>query len=438
MQLRIVLAWWVLPSHRVTWTGFVINSVLLLYLSTLPAYFLVAVNRLKRVNSALDVPFLRVAFVVTRAPSEPWPIARATLEAMSAQDYPHPYDVWLCDENPTTEILDWCGQSSVQVSNRYGVTDYHQADWPRRTKCKEGNLAYFYDRIAMTRTTSWRNWTATTCRRRPTWPRSPDRSPIRRSATWQRPASVTATRARPGRPVGASTKKARSTVLSSSATTTGTHRSASARTMRSARRHCDRSAGRTGTGGGLLDDVPAELGGLGRGVRRYGRSHGDGPQTVAALLTQEFQWSRSLVTLLYDMLPMHLHRFHRRLRFRFVFALSYYPLLVLTSIAGVVLPVYAAVTGVPWINVGYIDFTIRWFCITVWLLAITLLVRRRGLLRPRGAPILSWENWLYTVVRWPFIAWGVFAATLQKIRPRPVGFKSPRSGSSGSSGSRSR
>jgi len=25
------------------------------------------------------------------------------------------------------------------------VTDYHRLTWPRRTKCKEGNLAYFYD-----------------------------------------------------------------------------------------------------------------------------------------------------------------------------------------------------------------------------------------------------------------------------------------------------
>jgi hypothetical protein len=31
--------------------------------------------------------------------------------------------------------------------------------------------------------------------------------------------------------------------------------------------------------------------------------------------------------------------------------------------------------------------------------------------------VLSWENWLYTLTRWPFIANGVIAALAQTIRP---------------------
>ena len=44
---------------------------------------------------------VRTAFVVTKAPSEPWALARRTLRAMLAQRFPHPYDVWLCDEDPS-------------------------------------------------------------------------------------------------------------------------------------------------------------------------------------------------------------------------------------------------------------------------------------------------------------------------------------------------
>ena len=32
-----------------------------------------------------------------------------------------------------------------KISTRKDQTDYHRTNWPRRTKCKEGNLAFFYD-----------------------------------------------------------------------------------------------------------------------------------------------------------------------------------------------------------------------------------------------------------------------------------------------------
>lgn len=425
-------AWWLLPAHRVTWTGFILNSALLLYLSTLPFYFLAAVNRLRTVNTRLELPPLRVAFVVTRAPSEPWPVARTTLEAMSAQDYPYAYDVWLCDENPTPEILEWCRNTSVQVSNRYGVTEYHRADWPRRTKCKEGNLAYFYDLIGYE---AYDIVAQLDCDHVPT-------------PTYL--AEITRPFADPAIGYVAAPSMCDSNESSSWAARGRLHKEGTFHGPFQLGHHDGYAPLCIGSHYAVRTAALRQIGGIGPELAEdfsttfllnsagwdgafadRAEAHGDGPQTVAALLTQEFQWSRSLVTLLLDMLPMHLRRFHRRLRVRFLFTLTYYPLLVVASIAGVILPPFAAITGVPWIRVGYIDFTIRWFCVSVWILAITLLVRRRGLLRPRGAPILSWENWLYTVVRWPFIAWGVFAAMAQKIRPRPVGFKVTPKGQSG-------
>ncbi|NMM92714.1 hypothetical protein B2J88_52310, partial [Rhodococcus sp. SRB_17] len=81
--------WWLAPEHRLGWFGFVVNSALLAYLCLLPAYFLVAVNRLRKVNPELRIPDVRVAIVVTRAPSEPWLMVRETLEAMLAQQFPY-------------------------------------------------------------------------------------------------------------------------------------------------------------------------------------------------------------------------------------------------------------------------------------------------------------------------------------------------------------
>ena len=100
---------------------------------------------MKRPNPSLPIPRLRTAIVVTKAPSEPWVMLTETLDGMLRQDYPYPYDVWLADESPSPETLRWCEEHSVKVSCREGVDGYHRPTWPRRTRCKEGNLAYFYD-----------------------------------------------------------------------------------------------------------------------------------------------------------------------------------------------------------------------------------------------------------------------------------------------------
>lgn len=141
------------------------------------------------------------------------------------------------------------------------------------------------------------------------------------------------------------------------------------------------------------------------------------------MVTQEFQWSRSLTTLLLDTVPKHLPRLPWRLRTRFVFALSYYPLLAVTTASGLALPIIAAVTGIPWVRVNYFEFLARYLIMSLFMIAITLLLRHRGLLRPVSAPVVSWENWMYAFARWPFVTWGVLAAVLQKVRPKPVVFR---------------
>ena len=76
---RLLLDWWLEPAHRVGWVGLVVNSLLLGYVTVIPVYFLILANRLREVDPRIAVPSLRVAFVVTRAPSEDWAMARTTL-----------------------------------------------------------------------------------------------------------------------------------------------------------------------------------------------------------------------------------------------------------------------------------------------------------------------------------------------------------------------
>ncbi|MGO8655733.1 glycosyltransferase family 2 protein, partial [Rhizobium ruizarguesonis] len=55
-------------------------------------------------------------------------------------------------------------------------------------------------------------------------------------------------------------------------------------------------------------------------------AHGDGPRTFSDLVTQEFQWSRSLVMLLLRYSPSLVGRLPPRLKFQFLFSQLWYPL----------------------------------------------------------------------------------------------------------------
>lgn len=106
--------------------------------------------RRKRSEASFSPAALRVAMVVTKAPSEPFEVVQKTLVAMRAQvgpGVPAVYDCWLADEDVAPTTLAWCTQHGVGVTCRKGIPEYHQKHWPRRTRCKEGNLAFFYDSV---------------------------------------------------------------------------------------------------------------------------------------------------------------------------------------------------------------------------------------------------------------------------------------------------
>ncbi|MEU9735109.1 glycosyltransferase family 2 protein [Streptomyces sp. NPDC048002] len=416
--------WWLQPSHRIGWLGLVINSALLLYLTYLPVHFLVALLRIRRFDPAVAVPALRTAFVVTRAPSEGWDIARTTLEAMLDQDFPHAYDVWLCDEDPTQEILDWCRGHGVNVSCRRGRADYHRAEWPRRTRCKEGNLAFFYDHWGYAR---YDVVAQLDC----------DHVPTHGYLT-----EVVRPFADPAVGYVAAPSICDSNAAESWAARGRLHREG----MFHGPVQLGHSAGLApvciGSHYAVRTQALRDIGGLGPELAEDfsttfllnsagwqgafaidAEAHGEGPLTFGAMITQEFQWSRSLAVMLLGMLPRHLSRMSPKLRIRFAAALLYYPLLAVATIMGILLPPIAAVTGAPWIDVNYLEFLGHFWSMSVWLILLTLLCRRRGLLRPKDAPILSWEIWLFGLSRWPYVAWGVLAAVLQKLRPRQVTFK---------------
>lgn len=136
--------WWLQPANHTYLVGSILVTAILAWVTLLPAYFIFLFFRARRPVGPLNLPAgSRIAMVVTKAPSEPFGVMAETLRAMLAQNVPH--DTWLADEDPSPETLAWCREHGVFVSTRRGRADYHLHTWPRRTRCKEGNLAFFYD-----------------------------------------------------------------------------------------------------------------------------------------------------------------------------------------------------------------------------------------------------------------------------------------------------
>jgi hypothetical protein len=132
-------SWWLQPEHWADPTGMVFNSAMLAWATGLAGYLFFFALRATRPSTVTPLPAVRVAMVVTKAPSEPWKVVQRTLEAMLAQELAIPFQVWLADERPTAETLRWCETHGVRVSSRHGVAAYHHASWPRRTRSKEGS-----------------------------------------------------------------------------------------------------------------------------------------------------------------------------------------------------------------------------------------------------------------------------------------------------------
>jgi hypothetical protein len=139
-------------------------------------------------------------------------------------------------------------------------------------------------------------------------------------------------------------------------------------------------------------------------------AHGDGPRTFADLATQEFQWSRSLVTILLQYSPALVRRLPPKLKFQFLFSQLWYPLFSLGMAVMFALPMIALLAGRNFVSVTYPDFLVHFMPISVVLILMALRWRAAGHYRPGNAKVLSWEGALFLFARWPWSLWGCVMA----------------------------
>jgi cellulose synthase/poly-beta-1,6-N-acetylglucosamine synthase-like glycosyltransferase len=417
--------WWVTDDHVVTLLGMFINSFLLVWTTFLPAWFLFFLNRVKQTNPALALPEGRVAMIVTKASSEPWSVVRKTLEAMLDQEFPRPYSVWLADEDPSPTTTAWCQQHGVQVSCRKDVPTYHNASWPRRTRCKEGNLSYFYEAMG-----GYDNYDFVAQLDADHVPEPSYLAEIIRPfanpavgyvagpsicdsnvrVSWAARGRLYAEAAWHGAiQAGYNTGFAPQCI--------GSHYAVRTTALRQI----------GGLGPELAEDFSTTLvmnsAGWQGAFALNAIAHGDGPASVADCITQEFQWSRSLVNIFLTLWPSHIQRLPLRLKIQLGFSQVWYFLFSLHMVLAYLLPIVALVSGTPWVTVSLPEFLLR-ASLPVGVAALTVVwARKQGWLRPAESKVLSWEAILFEYVRWPWMVLGIVHAIVGTLASREFSFR---------------
>lgn len=416
-------AWWLRPEHVDYWPRYLVVSALIGWITFLQVFFISFYMRAVRSSAPDPDPRrLRVAMIVTKTPSEPFAVLRRTLEAMLAQDYPH--DTWIADEAPTRETLDWCEAHGVFVSSRKGVEAYHRTTWPRRTRCKEGNLAYFYDHWGY-------DLYDVVCQL------DADHVPQEGYLTEMlRPfadedvgyVSAPSICASNGPENWAARTRLHTEggfhgILQSGYSNgfapmcIGSHYAVRTKALRAV----------GGLGPDLAEDHSTTMilnAGGWRGVHAIDAiAIGDGPATVADMIIQEFQWSRSLVTLLIQHTPRYLRALTPRLRAQFLFCQLLYPILALTYLAMYLIPIVAVVFDIRYAHVTYPDYLGHALPGLLAMTAIAYALKRGGHFRPTDASVLSWERILFIALQWPWVLWGTLMALRDALTGKFVDFR---------------
>jgi len=415
--------WWLEPSHNLDTSRFWAASSFMGWSYFTQCYFMLLFLNGRRSTAPDPKPGQwRVAMVVTKAPSEPLSLLKKTLTAMLAQDYPH--DTWLADEDPSPETIAWCEANGVRISTRKGVADYHRATWPRRTRCKEGNLAYFYDHFGYDGYDIVAQLDAD---------HVPQPGYLREMLRPFADPAVGYVSAPSICNANAAESWAARTRLDAEAAFHGllqTGQTGLLTPMCIGSHYAVRTTALKAVGGlgpDLAEDHSTTLllaAGGWRGVHAIDAiAYGDGPANLADLATQEFQWARSLTTLLLSHTGRYLGRLPLQLKFLFIFGQIWYPVSSALMLFLYLVPIYSLVNGVRFADVTYPAFVGHSLPNILVLIFYAFQLRSDGFFRPYDGKVMSKEKIMFVYLQWPWALWGCVTALRDKITGKFVDFR---------------
>jgi hypothetical protein len=140
-------------------------------------------------------------------------------------------------------------------------------------------------------------------------------------------------------------------------------------------------------------------------------------------VVQEFQWSRSLVTILLQHTRRHYRGLTPRLRFQFLFSQLWYPIFALTMLLSFAMPIIALLLDFTFVNVPYFEFLAHFLPMAMVLTILAFGWRATGTFRPYDAKILSWESAVFVFARWPWAILGTLTAIADTLMRRTTEFR---------------
>ena len=257
----------------------------------------------------------------------------------------------------------------IRRPSRKGRADYHRQTWPRRTRCKEGNLAFFYDHYG------YENYDIVS---------QLDADHVL-SDTYLEEVL------KPFCDPSVGYVSAPSICDKNAAQSWSTRSRLYAEGTLHGALQAGYNAGWAplciGSHYAVRTAALKEIGGLGpelaedhsttlmmnahgwRGVHAIDAiANGHGPQTFSDLATQEFQWSRSLVMILVQYSPVYLPMLPRRLKLQFLFSQLWYPLFSLFMAMMYGMPIVALIFDVNFVSVTYPEFFVHFAPISLVLM----------------------------------------------------------------------
>jgi cellulose synthase (UDP-forming) len=141
---------------------------------------------------------------------------------------------------------------------------------------------------------------------------------------------------------------------------------------------------------------------------------GDGPESFATYLRQQFAWAHSMITVFFSWTPRLLHRYTLQQALQFLFSQTWYVLWSITMLALWAAPLVALV-GDQRIAAATLGEYLLYFA-PVALAGWLMWTFARPWFKPQGLRI-SWRGAVLTVARWPVVLWALASVVMRIKRP---------------------
>ena len=143
--------WWIgRGAHGATWLFWLQTAALGYQTTMLPSFYWYFVGRMRRPVEVAAPAGMRVAMITLCVPAhESLTVIREQLEALVAVDYPH--DSWVLDEGGSADVKALAEECGVHYFTRHGVARWNEAAPPFQEKTKAGNVNAWLDHVAQLR-----------------------------------------------------------------------------------------------------------------------------------------------------------------------------------------------------------------------------------------------------------------------------------------------